>query len=208
MRWISFVVLMACTEATLPGEGTGPTGEDVATISESNDCSSVTTHLAIDEVSPAGFSAAEVDALLVGERNAEIAYADGFLSTVHVDVSAGGAPTWVDYSEKDAGASCPADELVAEYQIHFWTDDGQFEGRFSWTFRGEVLPEDLFANDYLPPGELEGAVAAPAGTDSLSVVMHHRADGSTNGVLQWVVYPENDGMATEVDVAEWGSYRQ
>jgi hypothetical protein len=122
-----------------------------------------TTHVALDETTPLGFSAAEVLAYAAGERELSLQYEGDDATTVTLTVAVDGDAAHFEEREWRAGEhgtlEAPAiecgDALLIPLTVHFASADGQFAEQWSVLVQAEEV-DRAQAHVRLEPDDLDG----------------------------------------------------
>ncbi len=126
--------------------------------------------LALDEVGPGGFTAAQSIAAFSGEFVAELVYESGERTAIHFQIAANGADLGADLTVQVAGEHPylfetweefpESSRLVLGADVHFTTSDGKFDETVATVLSVHSLSTARVYFE-LDPAELQGSYVAP-----------------------------------------------
>ncbi|MDP2306537.1 MAG: hypothetical protein Q8P18_10990 [Pseudomonadota bacterium] len=189
-------------------------------------CRSTRTEIALDEVTPLGFSAADVLAHLAPQEDAALRWADGTVTDLSLDFAPGTTARFVDGTVEPPTSGAPMPEIAivcddyieVDVAIGFATADGEFAEQLKSRIRAitadtGVIDAALALDALVGTFDLAPFVEAES-WDDLTAWVHVdlTSDGRTRGYVAGTASGEEPcaegeectAWAEDVAVATWG----
>lgn len=214
MRYLPWLAIVSLLTLTACDDRQGEAGAG---------CTDTYTDLAIDEVSPMGFSADEVLAAIAGSRSETLQWSDGSHTSVTVEATYGGGltrfvdsePTPSDGGMENAAAALCEDRVEIEAQVSVSTDDGLLNEIFDVMLGADESTSADFTVSDLAPADLVGAYEIreidTAQYDTVAVSVHvgigeEDTWGQVSEFGEYAEVDDGDGgvaMAENVETGRW-----